>query len=241
MKRLGLIGGTSWHSTIEYYRYINQLVDARFDPPQNPPLLIYSLNVDLMRRGDWEEIKNTYLEISQNLEKGGAEAIIICANTPHKVIPFVAPHLSIPFIHIADAIGEEAKKQHLKKLGLLGTLPVMEEDFISGHLADKFQIETIIPNRRTRVQVHRSIANELTQGIFKASTKEFILSELQKFKTEGADGIILGCTELPMLIKPEDFELPLLDTTFLHAKKAVKFILGSHSFHDIFKQKSPKT
>jgi aspartate racemase len=225
MKTLGLIGGTSWHSTIEYYRYINEMVSKLFDPPENPPLLIYSLNVDLMRRGDWEEIKQAYLDISLNLQRAGAEAIVICANTPHKVIPFVAPQIDIPFIHIADATGEEAKSLGLKNLGLLGTKPVMEEDFISGQLTKEYHIQTIIPDRRKRVQMHRIIANELTQGIFQESTKQFVLSEMQNLKTEGADGIILGCTELPMLIKPKDFDLPLLDTTYLHAKKAVDFIV----------------
>jgi aspartate racemase len=225
MKTIGLIGGTSWHSTVEYYRYINEMINAQFDPPQNPPLLIYSQNVDLMRRGDWEEINQTYLDISLNLQRAGAEAIVICANTPHKVCPFVAPKLDIPFIHIADATGEEAKKLGLKNLGLLGTLPVMQDDFISGRLAKEYQIQTIIPDRRKRVQIHRAIANELTQGKFEDATKQFILSEMQNLKTQGADGIILGCTELPMLIKPKDFDLPLLDTTYLHAKKAVEFIV----------------
>ena len=226
MKTLGMIGGTSWHSTIEYYRYLNELIAERFDSPQNPPLLIYSLNVDLMRRGDWEEINKAYLDIALNLQRGGAEAIIICANTPHKVCPFVAPHLNIPFLHIADAIGEEAKKLGLKNLGLLGTLPVIEGDFISGHLTKKFQILTMVPDKRNSVKMHRIIANELTQGIFKESTKQYILSEMQKMKADGADGIILGCTELPILIKPKDFELPLLNTTHLHAKKAVDFIVS---------------
>ncbi len=226
MKTLGLIGGTSWHSTIEYYRYINEMINSQFDPPQNPPLLIYSLNVDLMRRGDWEEINQAYLDISLNLQRAGAKAIVICANTPHKVCPFVAPKLGIPFIHIANAVGEEAKRLGLKKLGLLGTIPVMEEDFISGYLSKEFQIQTIIPDKRKRVQIHRTIANELTQGKFEPATKQFILSEMENLKTQEAEGIILGCTELPMLIKPKDFDLPLLDTTYLHAKKAVDFILS---------------
>ncbi len=226
MKTLGLIGGTSWHSTIEYYRYLNEMINEKFDPPQNPPLLIYSLNADLMRRGDWEEIKLAYLDISLNLQRGGAEAIVICANTPHKVCPFVAPHLDIPFIHIADAIGEEAKRLGLKNLGLLGTLPVMQENYISGRLEENYQIQTTTPDKRNGVKMHRIIANELTQGIFEENAKQFVLSEMQKMKADGADGIILGCTELPLLIKAKDFDLHLLNTTYLHAKKAVDFIVG---------------
>jgi len=226
MKTLGLIGGTSWHSTIEYYRYLNEMINEKFDPPQNPPLLIYSLNADLMRRGDWEEIKLAYLDISLNLQRGGAEAIVICANTPHKVCPFVAPHLDIPFIHIADAIGEEAKRLGLKNLGLLGTLPVMQENYISGRLEENYQIQTTTPDKRNGVKMHRIIANELTQGIFEENAKQFVLSEMQKMKADGADGIILGCTELPLLIKAKDFDLHLLNTTYLHAKKAMDFIVG---------------
>ncbi|PHN07937.1 aspartate/glutamate racemase family protein [Flavilitoribacter nigricans] len=227
MKTLGMIGGTSWHSTIEYYRYINQLVnEITGTPPANPPLLLYSLNVDLMRRGDWEEINEAYQKIALTLQNAGADALLICANTPHKVVPHIEPVLDIPFIHIADATGEAVRDLGLNRLGLLGTQPVMEEDFIRKRLQDKFQIRTQIPDGEIREEVHRTIAEELTRGIFEETTKAFYLKEMQKFKADGADGIILGCTELPMLIKPEDFDLPLLDTTYLHAKKAVDFILS---------------
>lgn len=227
MKTLGLIGGTSWHSTIDYYRYINQLVTERNgDPLLNPPLLMYSLNVDLMRRGDWAEINQAYLDISLNLQKAGAEAILICANTPHKVYPFVAPKLAIPIIHIADAIAAEAKKLGLSKLALFGTKPVMEEDFIRGRLRKQYQIETQTPPPAIRKKVHQAIATELTSGIMKPATKQFFLTEMTQLKAQGADGVILGCTELPLLIKPEDFDLPLLDTTYLHAQKAADFILS---------------
>lgn len=222
-----MIGGTSWHSTIEYYRYINQLVNKiTGNPPSNPPLLLYSLNVDLMRRGDWAEIKQTYLEIALNLQHAGAEAILICANTPHKVAPYVEPKLTIPIIHIADATGEEAQKLGLRHLGLLGTKQVMEEDFIRKRLEDKYQIRTQVPEPAVRLKVHQTIAEELTSGIFEKPTKAFYLSEMNRFKSNGTDGIILGCTELPMLIKADDFDLPLLNTTYLHAKKAVEFILS---------------
>jgi aspartate racemase len=227
MKTLGMIGGTSWHSTIDYYRYINQLVEKRNGhPPINPPLLMYSLNVDLMRRNDWEEINQAYLDISLNLQNAGAEAILICANTPHKVCPFVAPRLNIPIIHIADAIGEESKKLNLKSLSLLGTTMVMEEGFIKDRLFTYHQIQTKIPSAEARKEFHRVIIEELTRGIFKEETKQFVLDEMTKLKSQGTDGVILGCTELPLLIKSDDFDAPLLDTTYLHAKKAVDFIFS---------------
>jgi len=227
MKTLGLIGGTSWHSTMDYYRYINKMInELKGDPPVNPPLLMYSLNVDLMRRNDWEEINQSYLDIALTLQNAGAEAILICANTPHKVCPFVEPQLDIPFLHIADAIAAEAKRLGLSNLGLLGTTQVMEEDFIRGRLKEKHELETQIPAADTRAKIHAFIAEELTRGIMKPKTKAFFLEEMAKLKNQGAEGIVLGCTELPLLIKSSDFDLPLLDTTYLHAQEAVAFIVS---------------
>lgn len=227
MKKVGMIGGTSWHSTIDYYRYINQMVNEKQgNPPENPPLIIYSQNIALMRRQDWDEINQAYLEISKTLEQAGAEALLICANTPHKVIPFVQPKVNIPFLHIADATGEEAKRLGLKKLALFGTLPVTGGDFIAGRLRDNHGMEVLVPSGFTRKKVHFAISKELTQGIFREETKDFFLELMEEMKGRGADGMILGCTELPMLIKKEDFDLPLLDTTLLHARAAVDFILS---------------
>jgi len=222
-----MIGGTSWHSTIDYYRYLNQLVEERLgSPPVNPPLLMYSLSIDLMRRNDWDEINQAYLKIALTLQQAGAEAILICANTPHKVCPFVEPKLDIPILHIADATAEAAQSLGLTNLALLGTKPVMEEDFIKDRLKHKYQIQTQVAAPETRGKMHKAIAEELTRGIFDPATKDFFLTEMTNMKAQGIDGVILGCTELPMLIKRDDFDLPLLDTTYLHAKKAVDFILS---------------
>ena len=227
MKKLGMIGGTSWHSTIDYYRYINQMVNEQLgNPPENPPLIIYSQNIALMRRQDWDEINQAYLEVSRTLEQAGAEALLICANTPHKVVPFVQPQVSIPFLHIADATGEEANRLGLEKLALFGTTPVTEGDFISGRLREKYGMEVLVPSGYARRKVHYAISKELTQGIFTEETKQFFLDQMEEMKGEGADGMILGCTELPMLVKKEDFDLPLLDTTWLHARYAVDFIMS---------------
>lgn len=227
MKKLGMIGGTSWHSTIDYYRYINQMVNEQLgNPPENPPLIIYSQNIALMRRQDWDEINQAYLEVSRTLEQAGAEALLICANTPHKVVPFVQPQVSIPFLHIADATGEEANRLGLEKLALFGTTPVTEGDFISGRLREKHGMEVLVPSGYARRKVHYAISKELTQGIFTEETKQFFLDQMEEMKGEGADGMILGCTELPMLVKKEDFDLPLLDTTWLHARYAVDFIMS---------------
>lgn len=225
MNLLGMIGGTSWHSTVEYYRLLNELVGEKIGKQQNPPLLLYSLNVKLMRGNDPGQIKNSYLEIAQKLENAGAGAIIICANTPHLVYDFVQPKIDIPILHIADAIAKEAKQKGFNKLGLLGTKPTMTGDFLQGRLAKKHQIETIIPEQEYIDETHRFISEELTQGKFTDAAKSFYLNQMQLLKDRGADAVILGCTELPMLIKEKDTEIPLLDTTRLHAQLATDFIL----------------
>lgn len=226
MKTLGLIGGTSWHSTIEYYRLINSLVSEKIGSKYNPPLLMYSLNVALMREGDTEKIKQAYLDISKNLSKAGAEAILICANTPHLVYDFVQPQLDIPILHIADAIAKDANAKGLKNLGLLGTMPTMTQGFLQKRIAEQSDIKIIIPEESHLQMTHDLIANELTQGNFSAQAKTFYINQMQLLKNRGADGIILGCTELPMLLDDKDFSLPMLNTTFLHAQMARDFILS---------------
>lgn len=225
MKKIGLIGGTSWHSTIVYYRLINEMVGEKIGSHANPELLLYSLNVELMREQNIDKINNKYLEISEVLQTAGAEAIVICANTPHMVYEFVQPKINIPILHIADATGSEAKKKNLKKLGLLGTRPTMKMEFISSRLKENFKIETVIPDDEFIDQNHNYIAKELTKGIFSEEAKIFYIEQMILLQNKGADGIILGCTELPMLLEQKDFNLPLLATTELHAQMAANFIL----------------
>jgi aspartate racemase len=225
MKTLGMIGGTSWHSTIDYYRLINELTSEKIGKQANPTLILYSLNIAIMREGNSDKINKAYLDISLKLEDAGAQGIIICANTPHMVFPFVAPKISIPIIHIGDATAEQAAALGIKKLGLLGTKATMERDFLKHHLRDNFGIDSLTPGLTARDEIHRLISEELTHGIFTEETKSYFTEEMEKLKLQGAEGIILGCTELPLLLKPEDFELPLLNTLQLHAEKAVQFIL----------------
>ena len=226
MKKIGLIGGTSWHSTIVYYRLINEMVGEKIGNQGNPELLIYSLNVELMREHNIDKIKNKYLSIAKTLQTAGARALLICANTPHLVYDYVQPKIDIPILHIADAIGEEAEKKGLSKLGLLGTRPTMTGDFISSPLMEKFGIETIIPESEYIDQNHDYISKELTKGVFSKEAKRFYLEQMRLLRSRGAEGIILGCTELPMLLEQKDFDLPLLATTNLHSQMASNFILG---------------
>ncbi len=224
MKTLGMIGGTSWHSTIEYYRLINQLAAKVIGEQANPPLIIHSINIELMREQNREKINAKYLETSLKLQEVGADAIIICANTPHMVYDFVQPKIEIPILHIADATGKAAKKIGLKKLGLLGNKPTMTGNFIPKVLSKNYQIETIIPDEKYITQAHQYVSKELTQGIFSEEAKSFFKEQINLLQARGADGIILGCTELPLLIKSDDVDIPTLATTDLHAQMGVDFI-----------------
>ncbi|SNS25187.1 aspartate racemase [Belliella buryatensis] len=226
MKTLGMIGGTSWHSTIEYYKLINELVGEVIGADQNPPLILYSINIQLMREQNKEKIIAKYLDIAQKLEQAGAEAIIICANTPHMVYEAVQPLINIPILHIAAAIGKEAQKHGLSTLGLLGNKPTMTGDFIPGFLKEHFGIETIIPASAYLDQSHDYVSKELTLGKFTKEAKDFYKNQMSLLAQRGAEGMIMGCTELPLLIKQEETAFPLITTTQLHAQMAADFILG---------------
>ncbi len=225
MKTLGLIGGTSYHSTIEYYRAINERVSESIGSDQNPTLLLYSVNIELMRSGDQKRIKESYLEISKKLIEMGAEGIIICANTPHMVYEYVQPQLTRPILHIADAIGHYAKRKDIKSLGLLGTKAVVKMGFIAKYLEQNFEITTVLPAEEHIDRVHQYISKELTQGKFTDEAKSYFLHQMDELENKGADAMILGCTELPQLIQSKDTDHQLIDTTDLHIASAVDFIL----------------
>lgn len=227
MRTLGLIGGTSWYSTVEYYKLINELVAAELGSQANPELIIYSINIEVMRSQDWDRINEKYLEVSKKLEAAGAEGIVICANTPHKVYNYVQPKVGIPLLHIARATGREAEKYSLKKLGLLGNRPTMTLGYIPEILNTEFGIETIIPESEGSInKSHYFVSKELTRGEFTQKAKDFYLKQIEDLKARGAEGIILGCTELPILLENTEADIPLLHTTDLHAKMAAEFILG---------------
>lgn len=226
MKKLGLIGGTSWYSTVEYYTGINQKVTAVSEHGQNPELILYSINMEVMRLQIEEKIHNTYLKTAQILEHAGAQAIVICANTPHMAYDYVQPKIGIPILHIADAIGREAQKKGYKTLGLLGTKPTVTKGFITDYLKEKYNIRTIVSGEESIAKSHAYIAKELTQGVFSESAIAFYQNEIQEFKNKGADAVILGCTELPMLLKNSVIAIPGLSTTDLHIDMAVEFILN---------------
>lgn len=229
MKTLGLIGGTSWVSTVDYYRYINKLANEKRGGLNYAQILLYSISFNdvksLADASDWENLGLLLSGIAQNLENAGAEAIVLCANTIHIVAEKVEEKIQIPLIHITDATAQEILRQGLKKVALLGTKFTMDNDFYRERLA-RFGIETIIPNDDERDFIHSSIFEELGKDIFTAETKQKYLEIIENLNERGAEGVIFGCTEIPMLLKPEDCPVPSFDTTFLHAQTAVDFALA---------------
>lgn len=230
MKTLGLIGGTSWVSTVDYYSYINTLTNERLGGVSSANLLLHSLNMEdfvtFGKANDWNGLADYLSGIATQLQKAGAEAIVICANTPHIVADQVQQRLTIPIIHIAEVTAKEIVKQKINKVILLGTKFTMEKHFFKNILL-KYDIETIIPDSKDREFIHDSIFTELGKGIIKAETKGKYLEIISKLQAEGAQGVILGCTEIPLLVKQEDCTIYAFDTALIHAKAAVDFAFSA--------------
>ncbi len=229
MKTLGLIGGTTWVSTVDYYRYINQLTAERLGGLNSAQILLYSLNFDelksLFDTTNWEKVAETLSKIAKDLENSGAKAIVLCSNTTHIAADFIEQRIKIPLIHITDATAGEILKLKLKKVALLGTKFTMDNDFYKERLS-RYEIETIIPNDKERRFIHSSIFEELGKNIFTDKTKQKYLEIIGNLHARGAEGVIFGCTEIPMLLKPEDCPVPSFDTTLIHARAAVEFALA---------------
>ena len=228
MKSLGILGGTSWHSTVDYYRHINQRVNERLGDKTNPPLIVYTMNQEQIHRlqeaGRWKEIAGIYIDAGKRLIAAGAEGLMFAANTPHRAFEDVTAALSVPFLHIADATGQAIRRDGLSTVGLLGTRFTMEEDFISGRLRKDFGIRSLVPDETGRLRIHRMIFDELCHGDFNEGARQLLRDQIEALRGRGAEGVILGCTELPMLL-PEAREIPTFDTLRLHAEMAVAFIL----------------
>jgi len=229
MKTIGLIGGMSWESSSEYYRIINETIRERLGGLHSAECIMYSADFEqienLQHQGKWEELTKLMLNFAQKLEGAGADFIVICTNTMHKMAEEVENNTNIPLLHIADATAEKIIEKGLGKLGLLGTNFTMEEDFFKKRLEEKYNIEVIIPSQNDRRIIDSVIYNELCLGIIKQSSKEKYKEVINRLISDGADGVILGCTEIPLLIGQEDVEIPVFDTTTIHAKSAVEFAL----------------
>jgi aspartate racemase len=234
MKTLGLLGGTSWHSTIEYYRYINQAINDLYGDNTNPPLILYNLNQQhinaLQKQDRWDDVAGILAEAALKLRSAGAQAILFCANTAHKLYFQVSQKTGMPILHIADATGMAIQKAGLKKVGLIGTIYTMQDGFIAEWLKEHYGIDTVVPESpAVRQELERMIQHELGMGIFKPETKHYVLQQIEALRKQGAQGIVLGCTEFPLIIKQADVPFPVFDTTYLHSMMAVDFVLGRYT------------
>ncbi len=227
MKTIGLIGGVSWVSTIEYYKLINELVNQRLGDGNFARCMIHSMNfADIKRNQQNNDHRANYemiLDACRNMKDGGARAIVLCANTMHMMAEELEETLGLPVIHIAKATANAIAAAQVKKVGLLGTKFTMEMDFFKDKLKEQ-HIECLIPDEADREYIHQSIANELGLGLFLESTRERYKAIIQKLEAQGCEGIILGCTEIPILIKQSDCSALTFDTTFIHSNAAVAFM-----------------
>ena len=229
MKTIGLIGGMSWESTVEYYRIINEEISSRLGGLHSGKCLLYSVDFGeiepYMRTNEWDKIAQVLLNAAQNLEKGGADFILICSNTMHKLFEQIQDGINIELIHIADATAEKVLRVNMTKVGLLGTRPTMEEAFYKSRLEER-GIQVLIPNQQDRELVHQVIFDELCLGKIREESKKEYKRIMEELIAMGAEGIILGCTEIHLLIKQEDSRVPLFDTTYIHAVTAVEKALN---------------
>jgi aspartate racemase len=229
MKTIGLIGGISWLSSVDYYRIINEQINHKLKGLNAGKIILYSVNYgeikELTDQNNWSGIASVIKDAAIKLEVAGADCLIIGANTMHRIAPEVQQAVKIPLLHIAEATAASIQKKGLKTVGLLGTKYTMELDFFKDKLKS-FGITTLIPDLFDRDLIHAAIYNELGKGLLLPETKSMLLTVMEELKDSGAEGIILGCTEIPLLITQEDFELPLFDTTLIHASAAVEFALS---------------
>jgi len=229
MKTIGLIGGMSWESSIEYYRIINQTVNERLGGVHSAKSLMYSFDFAdieaLQRDGDWDQMTQEMINAAQTLEQGGADLLVICTNTMHRMADDVQAAVSIPLLHITDATAQAIKAQNIDTVGLLGTRFTMEGDFYRMRLEEKHGLTVLIPPETERETVHRVIYEELVKGEIRESSQNAYIKIIEGLHTRGAQGVILGCTEIPLLVKQSDVSIPIFDTTTIHAQAAVDWAL----------------
>ena len=229
MKTIGMIGGMSWESSLEYYRILNEQVRERLGGLHSAKSLMLSVDFTeieaMQREGRWNDAGRSMADAAVSLECGGADFIILCTNTMHKLTPEIEAAVRIPLLHIADATAKRIRQAGLHTIGLLGTRFTMEEDFYRGRLEQKFGLKVLVPEVVARDQIHRVIYDELCLGIIREDSREVYRKVLHQMADDGAEGIILGCTEIGLLVSAPDRPVPLFDTTRIHAEEAVTFAL----------------
>jgi aspartate racemase len=230
MKTIGLIGGMSWESTVPYYRIINETVREKLGGFHSAELILYSLDFheieQLQSSGAWDESGQILAQAAQALQAAGAEFLVLCTNTMHKIADAIEKAVIIPLLHIADATAQEIMQAGITKVGLLGTRFTMEHDFYRGRLRDKHHLDVLIPDDRDREIVHKIIYDELCMGVVCDTSRAEYRRIIQRLADQGAQGVILGCTEISMLVGASDSPVPLFDTTSIHARKAAEYALG---------------
>ena len=224
MKTIGLIGGMSWESSVEYYRIINEEVKNRLGGLHSAKCLLYSVDFEEIEHyqaeGEWEKAGSLLGDVAQSLEKGGADFIVICTNTMHKVIGYMEEKINIPILHIADATADQIIGSNIQRVGLLGTKYTMEQDFYKSRIESK-GINVIVPNQTEREMINKIIYEELCLGDIRQTSRDYYKKVIKSLVDSGAEGIILGCTEIGLLVKQGDSEVPLFDTTVIHAIASV--------------------
>ena len=229
MKTIGLVGGTGWVSTVDYYRIINHEVNARRGGQNTARIILYSVDfgeIDAFHaKNDEEGVGALVTDAAKKVVSVGAECILLCANTMHMNAERVQAAISVPLIHIAEATARQIQLKRMKKIGLLGTRMTMEKEFYRKKLNDA-GIEAVVPEKEDRDFIQRTINDELVKTLFLPKSKQRFLEVIQRLKSQGAEGIVLGCTEIPLLVKQEDTDLPVFDTTRIHSLAAVEFALS---------------
>lgn len=233
MKTIGLIGGMSWESSAEYYRLINQATKRKLGGHHNAKSLMVTVDFAeiemLQHQGAWDQLGNVLANAAKQVAMGGADCIVLCTNTMHKLAKHIEAVVSIPLLHIADATAVKIQQAGLKKVGLLGTRFTMEQDFYRGRLEQHFGIEVLIPAEEERTQIHQIIYDELCHGIIQPASRKKYEQAMNKLHDRGAEGVILGCTEIMLFIQDQNFIFPLFDTTTIHAESAVIWANGLSS------------
>jgi aspartate racemase len=230
LKTIGLLGGMSWESSIEYYRIINETVRDKLGGLHSAKSIMYSVDFAeieaLQHEGKWEEATRLMINAARHVENGGADFLIICTNTMHRMAEEVHEGIGIPLLHIADATAVKIQAGGLRKVGLLGTKFTMEEEFYKGRLVNRHGLDVLVPSDEGREIVHRVIYDELVMGKIEPTSKAQYIQIIEELIHEGAQGIILGCTEIGLLVGEKDVAVPVFDTTLIHATAAVEYALG---------------
>lgn len=230
MKTIGMLGGMSWESTASYYKALNEGVKSQLGGLHSAKICLYSVDFDeiekLQHQGNWSETALILAEAAKSVERGGADFLMICTNTMHKVVPEIESQISIPILHIADATAKILVRDGVTKVGLLGTRFTMEQDFYKGRITEKFGIEVIVPDTDEQTVVHDIIYKELCLGQINSDSRERYLEIIANLHAQGAQAVILGCTEIALLVKQSDTTVPLYDTTQIHAAHGVEWALG---------------